>query len=266
MARLSLAAALLVSTAVSLTAQSDRAGRFMDNCRRNRSDNEQFCEVREFSLPSLKGLVVDGRQNGGITVHGWDRGNIQVIAMIQAQSLTEAEASAIARQISIATANGGVAANGPSANRRNESWSVSYEIWAPRGTDLALTAQNGGISVEGIESRMELETVNGGVNLVDVGGDVRGRTVNGGVHAELSGDRWRGTGLDLRTSNGGVDLSIPENYSAQLETGTVNGGLNFNFPIAVRGSLGKTFATQLGNGGALVRLTTTNGGVTLRRR
>jgi DUF4097 and DUF4098 domain-containing protein YvlB len=143
---------------------------------------------------------------------------------------------------------------------------VSYEVWAPRGTELSLTAQNGGISVDGVASRMQLETVNGGLNLTDVDGDVRGTTVNGGVTAELHGDRWSGAGLDLRTSNGGVHLIIPSNYSARLETGTVNGGMNVDFPITIQGSVGRRFSTQLGAGGALVRAMTTNGGITIRRR
>jgi len=113
---------------------------------------------------------------------------------------------------------------------------------------------------------MELETVNGGLSLADVDGDVRGRTVNGGVTADLSGDRWRGAGLDLRTSNGGVHITVPCNYSAKLETATVNGGMDLGFPITVQGQVGKQISTQLGGGGATIRATTTNGGVTVRRR
>jgi DUF4097 and DUF4098 domain-containing protein YvlB len=257
----------LTLTSAAAHAQTDRASRFVENCRRNwGNDRAQFCEVRDFSFAALKGLVVDGRENGGITVTGWDRSEIKVVAMVQASAETDAEATEIARGISINASNGDIRANGPSLNRRRESWSVSYEIWAPRGTDLALSASNGGIAVEGVNGRMELETVNGGLSLVDVAGDVRGRTTNGGVTAQLTGDRWVGAGLNLRTSNGGVTLYVPENYSARLETGTVNGGMNIGFPITVQGSFDRRISTQLGNGGAPVSVTTTNGGVTLRRR
>ena len=259
------AIALAVTTPVA--AQSDRAGRFMDNCRRNNwNDNAQVCEIRDFTIAGLRGLVVDGRENGGISVYGWDRSDIKVVAMVQAQAESESDASDILRQISISTNSGEIRALGPTRNRRHESWSVSYEIWAPRRTELALTASNGGISVDGIQSRMDLETSNGGLNLVDVDGDVRGRTVNGGVTARLTGDRWRGAGLDLRTSNGGVTLYVPDNYSARLETSTVNGGMNLGFPIAVQGNVGRRITTQLGAGGATISATTTNGGVTIRRR
>ncbi len=265
MFRSSTAALLLFVGATQLAAQTDRAERFMDNCRRNRNDNEQFCETRNFTLAATKSITVDGRENGGVTVHGWDQRGIRVLAMIQAQAETETEASALAKEITISTSNGDVRAEGPRMGR-HESWSVSYEVWVPRNTDLSVDARNGGISVDGVASRMELQTVNGGLHLSDVDGDVRGSTVNGGVTAELSGDHWTGSGLDLRTSNGGVHLTIPSNYSARLETGTVNGGMDIGFPVTVQGSFTRRLTTQLGRGGATIRAETTNGGVSIRQR
>jgi len=54
---------------------------------------------------------------------------------------------------------------------------------------------------------------------------------------------------------------VPENYSARLETSTVNGGTNIDFPVLVKGKIGREISTTLGSGGALVRAETTNGGV-----
>jgi DUF4097 and DUF4098 domain-containing protein YvlB len=263
--RRSTIAVLICLAGTQAFAQGNRAAQFMENCRRNRGDQERFCETRNVTLAPTQALNVDGRSNGGITVHGWDKNQIEIVAMIQAQAETQADAENIAKGVLVTSQNGAVRADGPDT-RRYESWSVSYEVWAPRATELTLTAQNGGISVDGVASRMQLETVNGGLNLSDVDGDVRGTTVNGGVTAELHGDHWTGAGLDLRTSNGGVHLVIPSNYSARLETGTVNGGMNVDFPITIQGSVGRQFSTQLGAGGAMVRAVTTNGGITIRRR
>jgi DUF4097 and DUF4098 domain-containing protein YvlB len=71
--------------------------------------------------------------------------------------------------------------------------------------------------------------------------------------------------MDVSTTNGGVSLSIPENYSAHLETGTVNGRLNVDFPITVQGELKRELSANLGSGGATIRAMTTNGGVRIRR-
>ena len=266
MRRRALVASLLAVWATGLTAQTDRASQFMESCSRNRNDYAQFCETRDFTLPASRSLSVDGRENGGVTVHGWNRADIRVLAMVQTQAESDADASAIAKNVAISANSGSIGATGPVRNNRHESWSVSYEIWAPAHTDLTLVAMNGGLSVDNVDAQMDLETMNGGLSLTDVDGNVRGTTTNGGVTVNLSGDRWRGTGLDLKTTNGGVHINLPANYSAVLDAGTVNGGLDLGFPITVQGTVGRRLTTQLGAGGATIRASTTNGGVSVRRR
>ena len=107
--------------------------------------------------------------------------------------------------------------------------------------------------------------MNGGVSLKRVGGNVKGGTTNGGLSVELAGERWDGEALDVSTTNGGVSVSIPENYSARLETGTVNGHLSIDFPVTVQGNITKELAVNLGAGGATIRAMTTNGGVRIHR-
>ena len=257
---------LLVFGAATARAQTDGASRFLDHCKRYGGDREQFCETRDLSLPASRSLTVDGGENGGVAVQAWDRNEIKVTVLIQAWAESVGEAERLAKQVTVTTSAGHVRATGPSRRDRNESWSVSYEIWTPRHIDLSLTASNGGISVDDVDGRLDLETVNGGVHLRRVAGDVRGRTANGGVTAELSGSSWSGAGLDLQTTNGGVRLALPRDYSAQLELGTVNGSLDIGFPITVHGSLKRRVTTTLGHGGPTIRAVTTNGGVQISER
>jgi DUF4097 and DUF4098 domain-containing protein YvlB len=104
------------------------------------------------------------------------------------------------------------------------------------------------------------------VKIADAGGSMHGRTTNGGVQVALSGSSWDGEGLDVTTTNGGVVLEVPSDFNAHLETGTVNGGVNMDFPVRVQGRLGRDLSTDLGSGGPTIRAKTTNGGVTVRRR
>jgi hypothetical protein len=115
---------------------------------------------------------------------------------------------------------------------------------------------------------MELSAQNGPITLSGVGGDVHASTQNGPLHVRLTGVRWNGAGLNAETRNGPVQLAIPEDYNARLETGTVNGPMQSDFPLTV--TLGgreswRRLATTLGSGGPLVRVVTTNGPVTLKR-
>jgi hypothetical protein len=229
-------------------------------------DYERHCEVRESTMGAGP-LNVDAGQNGGIVIEGGDGSEIRVRAVVQASASSAARAKAIADQVQVQVGGGRVYATGPDLERR-ESWSVSYRINVPRKNDLDLHASNGGISIAGVNGNMRFDTVNGGVRLDDVGGRVNGETRNGGLSVTLSGDRWDGEGLDVETSNGGVTLRLPDNYNAELETRTVNGGLSIDFPVTVQGELTarRGLTTTLGNGGPLVRVRTTNGGVKIRRR
>jgi DUF4097 and DUF4098 domain-containing protein YvlB len=101
--------------------------------------------------------------------------------------------------------------------------------------------------------------------LSNVAGDVKGKTKNGGVSVALSGSSWKGSGLDVETTNGGVHLSIPETYAARIETGTVNGGFKSDIAALNIERNERTRAvrlnTEINGGGAPVRVVTTNGGV-----
>ena len=229
-------------------------------------DNEQHCEVRDSTMPAGP-LNVDAGQNGGIVVEGWDRNEIRVRAIVRSNAREAARARELAGQVQVQAGGGRVYATGPE-NMRREGWSVSYRINVPRKNDLDLHASNGGISIVDVTGNMRFDTTNGGVKLQDIGGRVNGETRNGGLNVTLSGDRWDGEGLDVETSNGGVTLSLPDNYNAELETRTVNGGLRIDFPITVQGELTgrKGLSTTLGSGGPLVRVRTTNGGVKITRR
>jgi hypothetical protein len=239
-----------------------------DGCRGWNGDrqNRRHCEEREerIAVPS-GGLVVDGMTNGGIEVIGERRSDVLVIARVVGTARTLDRAEEIARGVRISTSGGRIAAEGPRQASSREWWSVSYEIRVPARIDLDLTSHNGGLAVEGVTGAMRLETLNGGIHLLGVGGDVRAETRNGGLHIELLGSTWDGRGLDAVTSNGGVHLQIPPSYSAQLETGTTNGGIDIDFPVTVRGRIGRRITTELGRGGPLIRAITTNGGVDVRR-
>jgi hypothetical protein len=243
-----------------------------DPCRESdRWDNDDYrhCEVREQRLPAGP-LTVDAGRNGGIRVEGWDGGDILVRAVVQASAANEADARRLASGVEVRAGGGHVSATGPERGRDGgrEWWSVSYRISVPRQTDLALRANNGGITIDGVSGTMRFETTNGGVRLADLGGSVTGRTSNGGVRVLLGGSQWDGEGLDVETSNGGVTLSIPEPYNAQLETRTVNGGFRFDYPLTLTGELSprKGISTAIGAGGAPVRVRTTNGGLRIERR
>jgi putative adhesin len=222
------------------------------------------CEVREMTWPGSGTVAVDAAPNGGIEVTAGSGSAVHVEARVTASADDEAEARELVSAVHLRT-SGTIAAEGPRTSGHSW-WSVSYRLTVPARTDLDLRSHNGGIALAGVRGRTEFTTTNGGVTVRDAGGAMHGRTTNGGVKVALSGTQWDGEGLDLTTTNGGVTLEVPEDYNAHLETGTVNGGVRLDFPVRVQGRIGKELSTDLGSGGPTIRATTTNGGVTVRRR
>ena len=226
-------------------------------------DHVSFRELREVTLPNGGAVNVDAGQNGGIAIRGEDRSDVLVRSCVQAWGTTETEAKARVSQVSIST-SGTIKADSSSGDK---NWSVSFQVLVPRSTNLDLTAHNGGISISGVNGTARFETVNGGVSLKEIAGDFKGHTTNGGVNVVLSGSAWRGNGLDVTTTNGGVRLLLPGNYSAHVETGTVNGGFSSNIAALNvdseerRGSHAVRINTDINGGGPMIRVITTNGGV-----
>lgn len=226
-------------------------------------DRGHYCEIREATIPATAHLDVDAGTNGGISIKGANRSDILVRSKVQAFQDDAADSRRVASEIRLETSGGRIHATGPSMDRHG--WSVSYEIFVPQKTDLALRTHNGGITVADVRGHTGFEAQNGGVSLRRLAGYVEGHTTNGGLHLELAEDHWDGDRCDVSTTNGGVTIRVPSNYSARLETGTTNGGVKIDFPVTVQGEISRHISVDLGSGGKLVRAITTNGGVRVER-
>jgi hypothetical protein len=231
------------------------------------SDRVRHCEMREQTVPAIGRLSVDANRNGGLTVKGWLRNEVLVRARVEASAENEGAAANLVSRVSIDSSGGQVRATGPeSVDNNDSSWSVSYEIFVPQNTDLTATARNGGINISDVRGQIRFEGRNGGVHLKRLAGDVSGSTVNGGVEAELTGTIWDGRQLEVTTRNGGVSVTMPSSYSARIQAESERGGFQSDFPVNVQGNMRpRRLDFNLGAGGPLIHVTTTNGRVSFTR-
>lgn len=256
---------MFATLSLSAFAQKDREEKAM-SCDSNwNGDRASHCVIQEQTTGAAGTITVDGRKNGGVSVKGWEKSEILVRAKIQTWATTDAEAKSLASEVRVETGGANIYAAGPEQGD-GRGWSVSYEVFVPRNSNLTLKTHNGGIGVSDVRGSIDFSAVNGGVSLRRLAGHVKGSTVNGGVSIELAGNAWEGEGVDVQTNNGGVNLSVPENYSAHLEAGTVNGGIKVNIPTNIQGVIKRELSVDIGGGGALIRARTTNGGVSVNRK
>jgi hypothetical protein len=263
-AALPLLAAALLFAALSVTAALALA---KDLCGDDESSTMTFGsgkgayarDVQEMHQPAPRGTWhIDGGDNGSVEISDWDKEEVMICAKITAWARDKERAERLLRSIHVESSGGQLHAEGPEQTG-GAHWGVSYRIRAPRSMDLDVQTVNGPVTIEGIRGRMSLHTENGPLTLMGAGGDIEGRTTNGPLTVTLTGSRWQGRGLDVETSNGPVQLRIPDGYSADLTTGTQNGPVTGAYVGAGAGRRHRHVNVTLGSGGAPIRVVTTNG-------
>jgi len=220
---------------------------------------ERVCESRQTTLPLAGGQLNVSGKNGGIEVTGEDRNDVALDAQVTAQASTREEAERLVHEVRVET-SGTIHAEGPITG----NWSVNFKLRVPKHLAAQLETKNGGISLANLDGTVHAETTNGGISLNNMSGDVHVTTTNGGLHISLTGSSWSGAGLVAKSTNGGVHMTMPANYSAHLIAGTVNGGTHVALPMKVSEFDSRHHIDgQIGQGGPTVQVETVNGGVSI---
>ena len=269
-ARLSAALALAIGLGLTAQGQSSFQTGPCDDHHGNNSwsfDNGSkytHCEERTISLPAGQGVEVEA-VNGGIAVVGEERSDIQLEARVFTTGSSQAEADKRAQDIKIQTEGNHIKADVPTSWMGHHSEAVSFSLRVPHHYSVKAKGENGAISVASLQGSMNLRTENGGIVVKDCAGDINSRTENGSINITVTGDSFEGAGIVAETTNGSANLTLPEDYSAHLEAGVVNGRLRIDFPVTLNHFNNKEISTDIGKGGPPIRLHTVNGSVTIRR-
>lgn len=187
-------------------------------------------------------------------------------------------------QIRVGVRGSEVAADGPDSD-----WVVFYFVEMPRGGDLTIESENGPVSLNGIDGTVVARSTNGPLAVKDSHGRIDARTTNGPLAVtggsgqlklassngplavRLEGAQWQGGSLEASTTNGPLSVRLPRNYGSGV-TVEANG----HGPISCRaeGCVSRhgfdndgdeeSRTIELGSGARAVRLSTTNGPVTIK--
>ena len=139
---------------------------------------------------------------------------------------------------------------------------VNFEVQVPRGVRFHAMTTNGNIVGRNLNSVVEAATTNGNVE-VSTSEWTSARTTNGGVRVSMGNAKWDGE-LEVKTTNGSVDVTLPASAEFKVKAGTTNGKIQTDFPVTVQGSLSsKSLSGTIGGGGRELRVVTTNGTIKL---
>jgi Putative adhesin len=141
---------------------------------------------------------------------------------------------------------------------------INFEVQVPRGVRLNALTTNGKVHCLNLDSVVQAATTNGDVE-VSTSEWAFAKTTNGSVRVAMGKAMWNGE-LELMTTNGSVDVTLPASAEFQVHAATTNGRISSDFPITVQGSFGlKALSGTVGGGGRELKVATTNGGIELKK-
>lgn len=147
----------------------------------------------------------------------------------------------------------------------NMNAQVHYKLMVPAGAALdKISAVNANIQVDGVQGEVELETVNGNIEATGLGSRGEFETVNGSIRITYTTLPASGP-VSLETINGSCRLILPDDAAFDLETETINGRINCDFPITLKKSGKRELKGSVNGGGARVTLESVNGSLTIER-
>ena len=222
---------------------------------------EPFAKKGEFAA---QGTVSIENVNGKITIETWDRNAYAIEGEKKAKS--DEDLALIDLQWDVSAEHIGLKVKLP----RKKGWfswgnvdgqvDITLKIPATARVEKLETV-NGGLCITGLSGSLRGSTVNGGIEALGLSGDVRLSTVNGGVRAEFS-QVVAGSQLRFETVNGGVKLALPPDAGLTISGSVVNGHIEADIPITLKGAIGKkTLNGTIGDGGARLDVSTVNGSV-----
>ena len=183
----------------------------------------------------------------------------------------------------VASSNGPIHLTDIEGGARVKTSNGGVRVENLRGS-LDAETSNSGIDIQKLDGGATVHTSNGRVHAEDVRGAFEASTSNSGIHVVLDKPE-SGRTIKLNTSNGPIELSVenlsnndirastsnssitvhlPGSVNANLIADTSNSSITTDFDVQVHGSMSKRHLEgKLGNGGSMIELNTSNGGIRL---
>jgi Putative adhesin len=158
-------------------------------------------------------------------------------------------------------------------------------VTVPVNTSLNLKCINGGaIVVDGVNGEVDANDLNGRIQLNNISGSVIAHSLNGSVTVSMNRVD-PGKPLSFSTLNGGIDVTLPPDFKANLKLRADNGDIYSDFDIKFDGGgskpitensngrdgkfrvkFDKTIYGTLNGGGPEVSFITSNGRISIRKK
>ncbi len=136
----------------------------------------------------------------------------------------------------------------------------------PRQIELSARSVNGRVNIGEVNGPVEVSSVNGKVDVRGMSQRGKISSINGGVALGINGLSGS-DGVRVSSVNGAVEVRFNDSLNADLSVSSINGKVTHDIPnMNVQGEYKPTnFRARIGEGGALVRVSSINGTLRLTR-
>jgi hypothetical protein len=168
-------------------------------------------------------------------------------------------------RLHVGSGNGDVAVSGAQAELVARSGNGTVRVNGANG-EVDAASGNGAVTVENVRGPVTASSGNGDVRVRAIRGPVSARSGNGALIISMD-EMSRDDNMDFTTGNGRIEITLPGDFSAEIDASTSNGGIQTDFPIQVTGRMTRSrLRGTIGRGGPRIRLVSGNGSIVLRRR
>jgi DUF4097 and DUF4098 domain-containing protein YvlB len=167
-------------------------------------------------------------------------------------------------QLKVVTGNGAVTVERAGAEVQATTGNGRVSVSGTEGA-VRVTTGNGDVDVRDAKGSVRVTTGNGRVNVTTSEGPVEARSGNGDIDVRMSSLKAR-QDMSFHTGSGSVRLTLPAGYNGELDASTGNGEVTSDFDLKVQGRMNpRRIRATIGEGGAMLRLSTGNGRLVLRK-
>ncbi len=242
-------------------------------------------ENRRFAYGGTVTIV--GAPAGSISIQGWDRNEVDVVADIELHAFTAEDLAKVTlvnnfvfdedtNHIRIMTTG----VHDRSLMKRlgknfpkglsGLPWKIDYRIKVPSLTDLEINGGVGAIKLAGVEGALHLNALESDATLWLTGGDAIITVQKGAVYLGVPARGWHGLGLDLKLAVGNLAVELPVDFSAEINASVLRlGKVEVAYPnleSRERNSMGpNSVRARAGSGGATLSFTVGDGTISIKQ-
>ncbi|MBN1155569.1 DUF4097 family beta strand repeat protein [candidate division KSB1 bacterium] len=240
------------------------------------TEKKEYRETIDFKP---EGSVYIQSTNGNIELQSWEKDQVDIYAEIIVTESTSREARQLLDTIDIAIEKSGdrlsIVPVCPSQKSGTNFWDwifgshnppvINFRVKVPLNTDTELESMNGSLVVENVSGSTKASTINGKIRLMRSAGSIDARTTNGCIEATLK-SLDESEEVKMRTVNGSIELRLYEEIAASVHVSTINGAINTDLPLTIKGKLlKKNIEGDINGGGGKIGLSTVNGGISINK-